>query len=114
MSASRPSVSYCSFCRSEIDSEDNQAAARPGAHGRRTPNGQYCSERCRDCVLALAALHPSPLAPADFVERRTMLTDRLLELWRKGKGPDPAVVLRAAEHVGHGLSFGQVVPPTTA
>jgi hypothetical protein len=57
----------------------------------------FCSSRCRDCVLALGALNPSVLSSARFLERRTLLTDRLLELWRAGKGPDPALVLVAAE-----------------
>lgn len=113
MSASRPARPRCSFCRKELEDGSDLSIPPSGAHGRRVPHGLYCSERCRDCVLALAALHPSPLAPADFVERRTLLTDRLLELWRKGKGPDPALVLRAAERVGHGLSFAPFAPPST-
>jgi hypothetical protein len=63
----------------------------------------FCSTYCRDCVLALAALHPSPLASSDFVSKRALLTDRLLDLWRRGQGPDPALVLQAAEATGCGL-----------
>jgi hypothetical protein len=37
------------------------------------------------------------LSNAPFLDQRTLLTDRLLQLWRNGKGPDPALVLEAAE-----------------
>ena len=69
----------------------------------RTPGGHvreftaFCSSRCRDCVLALGALNPPVFSTAGFLERRALLTDRLLQLWRAGKGPEPALVLRAAE-----------------
>jgi hypothetical protein len=51
----------------------------------------------------LAALHPSPLASGDFISTRTLLIDRLLDLWRQGRGPDPALVLQAAETASRGL-----------
>jgi hypothetical protein len=99
----------CSFCRAELgDSVELTIAGKVG-QGRST--GSFCSARCRNCVLALAALHPSPLAPDEFVSRRGVLTDRLLDLWRHGRGPDPALVLRAAERASCGLpNAGSVVP----
>ena len=75
------------------------------AHGQRSQTGQFCSARCRDCVLALAALHPSPLASSDFVDKRALVTDRLLDLWRHGQGPDPALVLAAARNASRGLNI---------
>jgi hypothetical protein len=95
----------CSFCQAEIG--ENLELTTPGAgkHGHRTPASSFCSAFCRDCVLALAALHPSPLASSEFVSKRTLLTDRLLDLWRHGQGPDPALVLRAAEAAGCGLAI---------
>ena len=74
------------------------------AHGQRMSASRFCSTRCRDCVLALEALNPSPLAPYDFITRRALLTDRLIHLWRSGKGPDPALVLRAARDSHSGLA----------
>ena len=65
---------------------------------------RFCSTRCRDCVLALEALNPSPLASYDFVLRRGLLTDRLLDLWRSGEGPDPTLVLRAARTCSSGFA----------
>jgi len=70
----------------------------------RTTSSSFCSTRCRDCVLALAELHPSPLATDDFIARRALLTDRLLDLWRHGQGPDPALVLEAARTASSGLA----------
>ena len=80
-----------------------------GALGRRVSTSSFCSAYCRDCVLALAALHPSPLASSDFVARRALLTDRLLDLWRHGRGPDPTLVLRAAEVATNGLTLTTVI-----
>jgi hypothetical protein len=88
---------HCSFCRTPIDAERHLTLPESRAGGGRSSTGCYCSSRCRSCVQALAALHPSPLAPSDFVEQRLLLTDRLLDLWRLGKGPDPVLVLEAAE-----------------
>ena len=62
---------------------------RAGVPGQRTSGSSYCSTVCRDSVLALAALHPSPLASSDFISTRALLTDRLLDLWRPGQGPGP-------------------------
>ena len=59
-----------------------------------------------------AALHPSPLAPDDFASRRGVLTDRLLDLWRHGRGPDPVLVLQAAERASCGLQDADSVVPT--
>lgn len=90
----------CSFCRAELG--DNPELTISG-EGQRRSTGSFCSARCRTCVLALAALHPSSLAPDDFVMTRARLTDRLLDLWRRGEGPDPELVLQAAERASCGL-----------
>jgi hypothetical protein len=81
----------CSFCQVDLGHDIEQTLT--GNNGE----GSYCSAHCRNCVLALAALHPSVLAPHDFVLRRGVLTDQLLDLWRHGQGPDPSLVLQAAE-----------------
>ena len=98
----------CSFCQAEIDENLELTTPRSGKHGQRTPASSFCSAFCRDCVLALAALHPSPLASSEFVSKRALLTDRLLDLWRHGQGPDPALVLQAAEAAGCGLAIADV------
>jgi hypothetical protein len=102
--APAPKGSRCSFCQADVHMLD-LTIPDSLARGQRTPNGLFCSERCRDCVLALAALHPSPLAPYAFVERRGLLTDELLDLWRQNKGPDPAIVLQAARKASRGLTL---------
>ena len=81
----------CSFCRADLEHHAEQTFT--GNNGE----GSYCSAHCRNCVLALSALHPSVLAPYEFVLRRGVLTDQLLDLWRDGRGPDPSLVLQAAE-----------------
>ena len=81
----------CSFCKADLDHRAEPTLAGNGVEG------SYCSAYCRNCVLALAALHPSALAPYEFVFRRGVLTDQLLDLWRHGQGPDPSLVLLAAE-----------------
>lgn len=81
----------CSFC--QVDLGHNVEQTLTGKNGE----GSYCSAHCHNCVLALAALHPSVLAPYEFVLRRGVLTDQLLVLWRDGRGPDPSLVLQAAE-----------------
>ena len=96
----------CSFCQAELGEGLGLTTPR---FDRRTSTGSFCSTRCRDCVMALAALHPSPLATSDFVERRAVLTDRLLELWRHGQGPDPALVLKAARAASRGLAIADPV-----
>ena len=93
----------CSFCETEFDEDLELTPLRSDVHRRRTATSSFCSAYCRDCVLALAALHPSPLASSGFISRRALLTDRLLDLWRQGTGPDPALVLRAAEAASNGL-----------
>jgi hypothetical protein len=90
----------CSFCRAELG--DNPELTITG-DGQRKTTGSFCSAHCRNCVRALAALHPSSLAPDDFVVTRALLTDRLLDLWRRGEGPDPELVLQAAERASCGL-----------
>jgi len=104
----RVRASRCSFCQAEIADDRALTIAAAGAHGRTRETSCFCSARCRNCVLALAALHPSPLSPDEFVEQRVRISDRLLELWRRGLGPDPALVLEAAERAGH----TPVVPAT--
>jgi hypothetical protein len=85
----------CSFCTTEVDDAAAVQIRTPGGHMRELT--AFCSARCRDCVLALGALNPSVLANAGFLEQRALLTDGLLQLWRDGKGPDPALVLVAAQ-----------------
>jgi hypothetical protein len=101
--AETPKRVRCSFCQSEFDEDLELTPLRSDAHRRRVSNSGFCSTYCRDCVLALAALEPSSLASGDFISRRALLTDGLLDLWRQGRGPDPALVLQAAETVGSGL-----------
>ena len=87
--------SRCSFCTSEVEGSAAVRIRTPGGHCRELT--AFCSSRCRDCVLALGALNPPVFSNAGFLEQRTLLTDRLLQLWRNGKGPDPALVLQAAK-----------------
>jgi hypothetical protein len=101
----------CSFCRAEF--ADTPERTVPSKDGRGTTTGSFCSARCRYCVLALAALHPSPLALEEFASRRGVLTDRLLDLWRQGLGPDPELVLRAAERASCGLPGLDSTTPST-
>lgn len=90
----------CSFCQAELYEVD----AVPRNQGPRASSSRFCSARCRDCVLALEALNPSPLASYDFILRRGLITDRLIDLWRSGEGPDPTLVLRAARSASNGLT----------
>jgi hypothetical protein len=99
----------CSFCQADLGGGIELTSAGAGKHGRRTSASSFCSTYCRDCVLALAALHPSPLASSDFISRRALLTDQLLALWRHRQGPDPALVLQAARNVGSGLASADTV-----
>ena len=101
--AGSPKQVRCSFCQSEFDENVELTPLRSAAHRGRASTSSFCSTYCRDCVLALAALHPSPLASSDFISTRTLLIDRLLDLWRQGQGPDPALVLQAAETASRGL-----------
>jgi hypothetical protein len=98
----------CSFCQAELGEDIELTPRRSGKHDQRT-SSSFCSTYCRDCVLALAALHPSPLASSEFIARRALLTDRLLDLWRHGQGPDPALVLRAARAASTGLASAETV-----
>ncbi len=70
--------SHCSFCRAELGEHLELTIPGSGKHGQRATTGCFCSTRCRTCVLALAALHPSPLASDDFISKCALLTDRLL------------------------------------
>ena len=99
----------CSFCQTELGQDIELTIPGSGKHGRRTSTTSFCSTYCRDCVLALATLHPSPLASSDFISKRALLTDRLLDLWRHGQGPAPALVLQAARAASSGLSFADAV-----
>jgi hypothetical protein len=99
-----PKQLRCSFCEAELGGDMELTSPGAGKHGRRTSTSSFCSTYCRDCVLALGALHPSPLASSDFISKRALLTDRLLVLWRRGQGPDPVLVLKAARNAGSGLA----------
>jgi hypothetical protein len=100
----------CSFCQAELGKDVELTIPGPGGkHGQRMSTSSFCSTYCRDCVLALAALHPSPLASSEFISRRALLTDRLLDLWRRRQGPDPALVLQAARTAGSGLASADAV-----
>jgi hypothetical protein len=94
-----PRTMRCSFCQTEL----REDFAPTSGELRRAQASSFCSPFCRDCVRALATLHPSPLASPEFIATRGLLTDRLLDLWRQGLGPDPAAVLRAAEAASCGL-----------
>jgi hypothetical protein len=98
--------SRCSFCRAELGESLELTIPGSGKHGQHASMGCFCSTHCRNCVLALAALHPSPLASYDFISQRALVTDRLLDLWRHGQGPDPVLVLEAANRAGCGLPTG--------
>jgi hypothetical protein len=95
----------CSFCRAELSEGPELSVPASGTRGGRASTSSFCSTHCRNCVLALAALHPSPLAASDFLSKRALLTDRLLDLWRRGEGPDPALVLQAAVGASRGLTI---------
>lgn len=95
--------SRCSFCQAELGESLELTIPGFGKHGQRASTGCFCSTHCRNCVVALAALHPSPLASDDFISKRGLLTDRLLDLWRQGQGPDPGLVLQAAKSASCGL-----------
>lgn len=100
----------CSFCQAELGEDiELTTPGSGGKHGQRMSSISFCSAYCRDCVLALAALHPSPLASSDFISKRTLVTDGLLDLWRRGRGPDPALVLQAARAASSGLASADAV-----
>lgn len=94
----------CAFCQAELSEGRELMTQGSGALGKRIPTSRFCSAYCRDCVLALVALAPSPLASSEFIARRGLLSDRLLALWRHGRGPEPALVLQAAEAANRGLA----------
>jgi hypothetical protein len=96
----KANVLRCSFCQVELCEERIPMSARR-RHWRSA--SRFCSTRCLNCVLALEALNPSPLASDDFISGRELLTDRLIDLWRRGQGPDPALVLEAARSAGGGF-----------
>ena len=99
----------CSFCQAVLGEDLALTTPGAGVPGQRTSGSSFCSTYCRDSVLALAALHPSPLASSDFISTRALLTDRLLDLWRHGQGPDPALVLQAARAASSGLPSADAV-----
>ena len=70
----------CSFVRPCLARTSLLRPRGAGLPGQRTSGSSSCSTYCRDSVLALAALHPSPLASSDFISTRALLTDRLLDL----------------------------------
>lgn len=98
----------CSFCQAELGG-DIELTTGFGTHRQGTSTSSFCSAHCRNCVMALAALHPSPLASSDFISKRALLTDRLLDLWRHGHGPDPALVLQAARAASSGFASADAV-----
>jgi len=98
----------CSFCQAELGG-DIALTTGFGTHRQGTSTSSFCSAYCRDCVMALAALHPSPLATSDFIAKRALLTDRLLDLWRHGQGPDPALVLQAARAASSGFASADAI-----
>jgi hypothetical protein len=100
----KANVLRCSFCRVELREERLPMSVAGRGHWRAA--SRFCSTRCLNCVLALEALNPSPLASHDFISRRELLTDRLIDLWRHGQGPDPALVLEAARSAGSGFDTG--------
>jgi hypothetical protein len=64
--------------------------------------GSFCSAGCLAAVEALAALQSwaarlEARGAVEEAEARDALADELLILWRRGTGPDPAVVSRAVE-----------------
>ena len=73
-SASSPSAkqSRCSFCRAELDQSLKLTIPGSRLSGQRGPTGLFCSTHCRNCVLALAALHPSPLTFSSSVHSSPM------------------------------------------
>lgn len=89
----------CTFCQVPVEEELALTLPKSDRGTSRESAGWFCSARCLTCVRALAALNPSPLASYEFREARGALTDRLLALWRDGAGPDPALVLEAAQRV---------------
>ena len=98
----------CSFCQAELGG-NIELTTGFGTHRQGTSTSSFCSAHCRNCVMALAALHPSPLASSDFISKRALLTDRLLDLWRHGHGPDPALVLQAARAASSGFASADAV-----
>ena len=97
----------CSFCQAVLGEDIALTTQGFEKQHHRTTISSCCSTYCRDCVLALAELHPSPLASDDFIAKRLLLTDRLLDLWRRGQGPDPALVLEAARTASSGLASAE-------
>jgi hypothetical protein len=67
--------------------------------GRTLDVGRYCGERCRDAARAVIAIRDIPIGSSSGLQRqREEIADALLDLWRRGVGPDPAEVLFAAEY----------------
>ena len=60
----------CSFCQVGLGEGIGLTTQGFEKQRHRTTSSSFCSTRCRDCVLALAELHPSPLASDDFIARR--------------------------------------------
>ena len=63
----------CSFCQVGLGEGIGLTTHGFEKQRHRTTSSSFCSTRCRDCVLALAELHPSPLATDDFIARRALL-----------------------------------------
>lgn len=74
---------FCSACGSRVDGEPLTFDARQGS--RMTNVGAYCGSRCLTIGRAIYALADTPLG------------EPLAAAWRRGRGPDPAIVLAAVE-----------------
>jgi hypothetical protein len=84
----------CAICRAEI-SDDEGLTFSDG----RADVGLYCGERCRDAARAAIEIRDAPVGASPELRRqRDEIADALLDLWRRGRGPDPADVLFAAEY----------------
>jgi hypothetical protein len=86
----------CGVCRAELG-PDAFHLERAGHEV-----GSFCSAGCLAAVEALAALQSwsarlEARGAVEEAEARDALADELLILWRRGTGPDPAVVSRAVE-----------------
>jgi hypothetical protein len=88
----------CSICRAEIGDDGLTLTTRLSARST-VAWGLFCSERCRDAAKALVAIDEAPPGTSSAARRqRGEIADGLLALWRRGAGPEPSLVLLAAEH----------------
>jgi hypothetical protein len=96
--------SRCSICRAAIEGEGLCLSSPFG--GGKHAHGLYCSERCRNAARALAAIGVTAVGMSSAVLRqREKVAEGLLTLWRRGAGPEPSLVLLAAEQAAeHALT----------